>query len=79
MVKGLVDFCHKENILLIAEGVETIDELSSLINLGVDYAQGYYISKPYKEPKKIKDSIVSFIISENENKIEINIIIINII
>ncbi len=72
LVKGLVDFCHKENILLIAEGVETIDELSSLINLGVDYAQGYYISKPYKEPKKIKDSIVSFIISENENKIEIN-------
>ena len=35
---------------LIAEGVETLEELEVLCALGVDYYQGYYIARPDFEP-----------------------------
>jgi EAL domain-containing protein (putative c-di-GMP-specific phosphodiesterase class I) len=35
---------------LIAEGIETIDELEAVRELGVDYAQGYYIARPCASP-----------------------------
>lgn len=46
MVKSLVIFCKDANIKLIAEGIETVEELTALIELGVDYGQGYYLKRP---------------------------------
>lgn len=65
-VEGLVKFCHSENICLIAEGIETIEELTTLVRLGVDYGQGYFIAKPEKELQEIPASIRELIISENK-------------
>ncbi len=45
-VREIVEFCHENNILAIAEGVETTEELRSVIMLGVDLIQGYYTSRP---------------------------------
>lgn len=45
-VREIVEFCHENNILAIAEGVETTEELRSVILLGVDLVQGYYTSRP---------------------------------
>ncbi len=42
---------------MIAEGVEMKGEMETLINLGVDYMQGYYISKPSFIPEDISDKI----------------------
>ena len=46
LVKGIVEFSNISNILLIAEGIEHQEELETLVNLGVQYGQGYYIQKP---------------------------------
>ena len=45
-VREIIDFCHDNGILALAEGVETSEELQTVIHLGVDLVQGYYTSKP---------------------------------
>lgn len=45
-VLGIVKFCKEAGICLIAEGIETREELSALIQMGVDYGQGYLLGRP---------------------------------
>lgn len=66
LVEGLVKFCHGENICLIAEGIETEEEMIQLIRLGVDYGQGYFLAKPTEKLHGILDSIRKIIITENK-------------
>lgn len=66
LVEGLVKFCHGENICLIAEGIETEEEMIQLIRLGVDYGQGYFLAKPTEKLHGIPDSIRKIIITENK-------------
>jgi len=42
----IVRFSANSGVLLIAEGVETMEELRCLQNLGVRYAQGYLFARP---------------------------------
>lgn len=42
----LLSYTKKSKIRVIAEGVETLEELEVLCALGVDYYQGYYIARP---------------------------------
>lgn len=46
LAKGLISFSHEIGSLVIAEGVERMEELDSLFQLDVDCAQGYLLSKP---------------------------------
>ncbi len=46
LVRSFVQFANASNITLIAEGIETSQELSVLIDLGVEYGQGFYLGKP---------------------------------
>lgn len=46
LIKGLVEFSVNSGIYLIAEGIETQKELETLIDLGVQYGQGYFLSRP---------------------------------
>ena len=48
--KALRTISSDNGIKLLAEGVETIDELNKVKQLGADYAQGYYYAKPTAEP-----------------------------
>lgn len=45
-VREIVDFCHDNGILALAEGVETSEEMQMVIQLGVDLIQGYYTARP---------------------------------
>ena len=38
--------CRELNILVIAEGIETLAEREVLLRLGIDYLQGYYFGRP---------------------------------
>ena len=46
LVSGLIDFFHQNGYLALAEGVETYEELKTMIRLGADLIQGYYTCKP---------------------------------
>ena len=51
IVKSVVDLAKSLNIEVVAEGVETEEMYNFVKEIGCDYAQGYYLSKPveYKE------------------------------
>ena len=51
IVKSIVDLAKSLNIKVVAEGVETEEMYNFVKEIGCDYAQGYYLSKPieYKE------------------------------
>ena len=46
LLKKIVDYAALYEMKIIAEGVETRDELDAVIMLGVDYVQGYYLGRP---------------------------------
>lgn len=46
MVAGMAHFARNSSCELIAEGIETEDELNELIRLGVTLGQGYLFGKP---------------------------------
>lgn len=46
VVSSIVKFCRELDIMIIAEGVETEEELETLIDLDVDYGQGYFLAHP---------------------------------
>jgi diguanylate cyclase (GGDEF)-like protein len=50
LVKSLIAFSASVDAALIAEGVETWEELETLARLGVRYAQGYLFARPSRTP-----------------------------
>lgn len=62
-VKNAIEFARANDIKVVAEGVETLEELQTVIKLGADLIQGYYTAKPAPEPldelpAEIKQQIV---------------------
>ena len=49
-VKSIIDYAGKNDILVLAEGVETLEELKTVIELGVDLIQGFYTGRPAADP-----------------------------
>lgn len=45
-VNSTVEFCRKAGIRVIAEGIETEEELKTLMRLGVEFGQGFYLLRP---------------------------------
>ena len=46
LTASLVGFAAGTRAKIIAEGIETADELEAVRALGVGYAQGYYLGRP---------------------------------
>jgi EAL domain-containing protein (putative c-di-GMP-specific phosphodiesterase class I) len=46
LVTSMVTTCRDNGMRLVAEGVETIHELSKLTELGCDLLQGYHFARP---------------------------------
>ncbi|MBQ8841093.1 MAG: EAL domain-containing protein, partial [Ruminiclostridium sp.] len=66
LVSNIINFARRYGIKVLGEGVETKEELQTLIELGVDLVQGFYLAKPNTEIiKEIPHDIKSFIIGEN--------------
>lgn len=67
IILNLVRISKANNILVLAEGVETSGELKTIIECGVDLLQGYYFARPVFEPKPISDECRNEIIEFNKN------------
>lgn len=63
--KNLISYAKQRRIKIVAEGVETREELEKLIELDVDYLQGYYFSKPDFVPPVISERAINEIIDIN--------------
>jgi len=53
LIKFFLEFSQVTGITLIAEGIETFEELKTLIQLGIEYGQGYYLQRPTSELTQI--------------------------
>ena len=58
ILNNILDFAAQNHITVLAEGVETKEELEFLIQCGVELFQGYYIGRPQMEIRPIDPYIV---------------------
>ena len=70
-VREIVTFSHDNDIRVLAEGVETSEELRTVINLGCDLIQGYYTGRPNPEVlKSIDERIIEEIKRYHKESLE---------
>ncbi len=68
IVKSIISFSNTHNYKILAEGVETENEVRKLRSLGIHYMQGYFFGKPEMEIKGISEEAIRFLQLENESK-----------
>lgn len=61
IVKSIHEFSKISGCKLIGEGIETPDELKILMDIGVEYGQGYYIQRPSSDINLINKEVFSLI------------------
>lgn len=57
LLANLVSYAGERGILVLAEGVETPEELRTVIRHGVDFIQGYYTGRPALDPPEVSPEI----------------------
>ena len=50
LVTAIVHLCHQMGTEVVAEGIETVDELIIAQRAGAEYCQGYLLGRPSAEP-----------------------------
>ena len=68
LVKSMQEFAKITGTHLIAEGIETLSELETLIHIGVQYGQGYFIQRPRPGLDPLDREIVETITDINAKK-----------
>ena len=68
LVKSFTEFASMTNTYLIAEGIETKDELLKLIEFGVHYGQGFFLQKPNPNIIPLESGVLLAISDANEKK-----------
>lgn len=66
IILNLVRISKANDILVLAEGVETSGELKTVIECGVDLLQGYYFARPVFEPQPLSEECRNEIIRFNK-------------
>jgi EAL domain-containing protein (putative c-di-GMP-specific phosphodiesterase class I) len=59
IIQAITDLAHGLGLIATAEGVETVEQLRLVHEIGCDYVQGYLISQPM-EPRALKDWLRHF-------------------
>ena len=59
IIQAITNLAHGLGLIATAEGVETVDQLRLVHEIGCDYVQGYLISQPM-EPRALKDWLQDF-------------------
>lgn len=50
IVSNTVSYAHQRGMKVVAEGLETADEVRTVLSLGVDLMQGFFLAMPQVEP-----------------------------
>jgi len=67
-LQTIIKLAHHQNIQVIAKGVENKTTMETLIHLGVDYLQGYYLSGSLKTPGSISNQVRKEIVEALDNE-----------
>lgn len=70
IIKALVDFSKASSIKTIGEGIESCNELKTLIKLGVNFGQGYFLGRPFAELTTPSIHIIDIIQREFFKKVQ---------
>ena len=66
IVIAVTELAHKLGMKVIAEGIESAEHMVVLKNIGVDFGQGYYFSRPQSE-----QDILAFLLPEKHKAIAV--------
>lgn len=69
MVEDIISYARYRGTKVLAEGVETGEELETLCRLGADYAQGYFIGEPKRELSEPSDRALVIIRSMERSNV----------
>lgn len=58
IIRNLLGYFANTEVKTIAEGVETAEDMAVLIDMGIDYLQGYYLGRPSQIPQSIPQTVV---------------------
>lgn len=61
IVNNIVDYAHKRDMLVVAEGLETAEELRMALELDVDLLQGFFLARPGEVPPAISEEALRII------------------
>lgn len=61
IVSNIVEYAHQRGMYIIAEGVETKEELEKVLKLKVDLLQGYYLARPAAVPQEVNPDAIKII------------------
>lgn len=62
IISNLVNYAHRWDMLIIAEGIETEEELRTILELDVDLLQGYFLARPGEVPSSISEKALEVIL-----------------
>lgn len=68
LIKSMQEFAALTNTRIIAEGIETEEELATLISFDVPYGQGYFLRRPDPIPRTVEPAALQVIHRENKIK-----------
>ena len=60
VLSGMMNLLHKLDMNIVAEGIETEEQMKVMSELGIEYIQGYYFSRPIPE-----DEFIAFLKEKN--------------
>jgi EAL domain-containing protein (putative c-di-GMP-specific phosphodiesterase class I) len=69
IVRSIVNLSHKQGTLVVAEGIESMEEALSCMDAGVDMLQGYFYAPPSINPEEhIEDAVIRINTTAEEMK-----------
>jgi EAL domain-containing protein (putative c-di-GMP-specific phosphodiesterase class I) len=54
LVRGIVVLCEELDAMVVAEGIETVEELEAVKESGARFGQGYLLARPNYPPPEVK-------------------------
>ena len=61
IVSNTVSYAHQRGMKVVAEGLETADEVRTVLSLGVDLLQGFFLAMPQVEPGGVSEESLAVI------------------
>lgn len=61
IVENIVAYAHKRDMKIVAEGLETPEEIQKVLELEVDLLQGFYLARPEPVPGNINEDALKII------------------